>query len=61
MTETFLTLTDQTIQAYVDNQLKWEDAKKVRVLIDGSSFALKREQELRDMKVLLQLWHKTLS
>jgi anti-sigma factor RsiW len=48
--------TDLDIQALVDNQLDWEEAKRVRAYIDATPSALKRYETLRQQKQLLVGW-----
>jgi len=49
-------ITDMDIQALVDNQLDWEDEKRVRRHLFQSPDAQRRYEELRQQKQVLQLW-----
>lgn len=50
--------TDFDIQAYIDNELDHEDAKRVQHYIDANPQAARRYEELRKQKKILQLWWK---
>lgn len=49
-------LNDQDIQALVDNQLGWEDEKKVRKMVADDPRAQERFNALREQKNLLVSW-----
>ena len=49
-------ITDMDIQALVDNQLDWEEEKRVRRHLFQSPDAQRRYEDLRNQKQLLQLW-----
>ncbi len=49
-------VTDFDIQALVDNELSWEDAKEVMLFLESDAAAMKRYQELVEQKELLKSW-----
>ena len=49
-------VTDFDIQALVDNELLWEDAKEVMLFLESDAAAMKRYQELMEQKELLKAW-----
>lgn len=49
-------ITDMDIQALVDNQLDWEEEKRVRRHLFQSPEAQRRFDELRQQKQILQMW-----
>ncbi len=51
--------TDYDIQALVDNELTWEDEKKVRDFIGRNPPAQKRYDELERQKNLLKEWWRS--
>ncbi|USO08367.1 MAG: hypothetical protein H6866_03915 [Rhodospirillales bacterium] len=51
-------LNDFEIQALVDNELGWEDEKRVRALLSADRGAKARYEMLRQQKRLLQDWWK---
>lgn len=52
-------ITDYDIQAYVDDELKHEKAKKVRAYIMKNSDAYKRYDQLKEQKNVLKAWWKS--
>lgn len=50
------TVSDMDIQALVDNELTWEDEKRVRSYIAGDASAKARYEMLRRQKILLKEW-----
>lgn len=56
MTLTELYISDLEIQALVDNQLNWEDAKYALAAIEQSPWAKKRYDELILQKKMLRDW-----
>lgn len=50
------TVTDFDIQALIDNELDWEDEKRVRDYLRSHDWAKKRYEELRAQKETLQRW-----
>lgn len=50
------TITDFDIQALVDNELNWEQEKRVRLHLDTDPKAKARYEMLRTQKGLLQDW-----
>lgn len=52
------TINDYDIQALVDNELDWEDEKRIMSAIQGDPKAVSRLQELQSQKLLLQNWWK---
>lgn len=53
------TVTDFDIQALVDNELNWEQEKRVRSCIEADPKAKARFELLRQQKNLLQEWWKS--
>jgi len=53
------TVTDFDIQALVDNELNWEQEKRVRSFIDADPKAKARFEMMRRQKGLLQDWWKS--
>ena len=51
-----ITVTEQDIEALVDNQLEWEAAKVVLQYIDRNSWAQKYYEEIVRQKKLLNAW-----
>ena len=51
-----ITVTEQDIEALVDNQLEWEPAKVVLQYIDRNSWAQKYYEEIVRQKKLLNAW-----
>lgn len=51
-------INDFDIQALVDNELNWEDEKRVLSAIQSDPKAMSRLQELKAQKLLLQNWWK---
>ncbi len=52
----YLPITDYDIQALIDNELKWEEEKRIRSFINSNPTALKRYTELKEQKTLLLKW-----
>lgn len=52
-------VTDFDIQALVDNELTWEEEKRVLNYIEQTPYAQKRYEELRRQKSVLQDWWKS--
>lgn len=52
----YLPITDYEIQAYIDNELEREDAKRIHLFIQSNECARKRYQELKEQKDLIQKW-----
>ena len=52
----FNNITDLDIQALIDNELSWEEEKKVREAIKYNSTFLKRYQTLLKQKKTLLTW-----
>lgn len=50
------TVTDMDIQALVDNELGWEEEKRVRSHLAGDPHAKARYEMLRQQKALLKAW-----
>lgn len=50
------TITDFDIQALIDNELAWEEAKFVRAYIENHDWARERYEELLIQKRALQSW-----
>ena len=50
------TVSDMDIQALVDNELTWEDEKRVRAFIASDPKAKARYEMLRRQKLLLKEW-----
>ncbi len=51
-------INDFDIQALVDNELSWEDEKRIMSAIQKDPKAVSRLQELQSQKSLLQNWWK---
>ena len=51
-------VTDQDIQALVDNEFPWETEKRLLQLIKGDIRLKQRYEELVRQKKLLRLWHQ---
>lgn len=51
-----ITVTEQDIEALVDNQLEWEAAKVVLQYIDKNNWAQKYYEEIVRQKKLLNAW-----
>ncbi len=51
--------TDYDIQALLDNELSWEDEKRVREFINRNPPVKKRYEELERQKKLLKAWWST--
>ena len=51
-------ITDYDIQALVDNELAWEDEKRVRAFLKENPNAYKRYKELAMQRNTLQNWWK---
>lgn len=51
-------ITDYDIQALVDNELDWEEEKRVREAIKYNSQFMKRYNTLKNQKTLIQNWWK---
>jgi len=49
-------VTDMDIQALVDNQLNWEEEKRVRRHLFQSPDAQKRYDQLRQQKQIMLMW-----
>jgi anti-sigma factor RsiW len=49
-------VSDMDIQALVDNELTWEDEKRVRAFIANDPKAKARYEMLRRQKLLLKEW-----
>lgn len=49
-------ITDYDIQALVDNELGWEEEKRVRNYIDNHAWARRRYDELQEQKQSLHIW-----
>lgn len=54
----FKTITDQDIQALVDNELDWELEKEIRETIRLNFSYTKRYKEILAQKKLIQQWFK---
>lgn len=50
-------ISDDDIQALVDNELPWDQEKTLRSLIEHDPAADKRYKELLHQKILLRLWY----
>ena len=50
------TVSDMDIQALVDNELTWEDEKRVRAFLAADPKAKARYEMLRRQKLLLKEW-----
>ncbi len=50
------TINDHDIQALVDNELSWEDEKRVRSFLAMDTHAKARYEMLRRQKALLKDW-----
>lgn len=51
-------ITDYDIQALIDNELDWEEEKRVREAIKYNSQFMKRYNTLKNQKTLIQNWWK---
>jgi anti-sigma factor RsiW len=51
-------ITDFDIQALVDNELSWEDEKRVRAYIQSNPDAKRRYDELSAQQTALRSWWK---
>ena len=51
-----LPVTDLDIQALIDNELEWEEEKRVRAFIANNACAKKRYEELKEQKNLILKW-----
>lgn len=49
-------VTEQDVHALVDNQLTWEEEKRVRREIDNNPFLRKEYERLMEQKKALRLW-----
>jgi anti-sigma factor RsiW len=49
-------MTDNDIQALIDNELDWESEKHVRASIERDIHAQRRYEELMAQKALLKSW-----
>ena len=56
MTTTVQIVTEQDIEALVDNQLEWERAKNVLQYIDQNNWAKKYYEEISRQKNMLNAW-----
>ena len=52
----YLPVTDFDIQALIDNELDWEEEKRIRAFIEHNTCAKKRYDELKEQKALIQKW-----
>lgn len=52
-------ITDFDIQALVDNELSWEDEKRVRAYLQSNPDANRRYMELCDQQSMLRQWWRT--
>lgn len=53
---TYFSVTDFDIQALLDNELDWEEEKRVRDYIHNNPNAMRRYKQLYDQKKALQRW-----
>ncbi len=51
-------ISDFDIQALIDNELDWEEEKRVKSAIDKDAKFIERYKILKDQKKLLQNWWK---
>jgi len=51
-------ITDNDIQALIDNELDWEQEKQVRRAINNNSIFTDLYNALKSQKQLLQIWWK---
>ena len=51
-------ITDWDIQAYIDNELSWEQQKQVLKALETNSELRRHYNDFRRQKELLQLWWK---
>ena len=51
-------ITDYDIQAFIDNELDWEQEKRVMQYIESNYTAKKRYEELLNQKKILQEWFR---
>lgn len=58
MASTHYLITDYDIQALIDNELDWEEQKRVRKAIQENPFLLRRYNEYTKQKNLIQKWFK---
>lgn len=51
-------ITDFDIQALIDNELDWEEEKRIREAINYNSQFMERYNILQKQKILIQNWWK---
>lgn len=58
MIKELIDITYYDIQALIDNELEWEEEKRVREAVRYNSQFMKRYNELKNQKALMQFWWK---